>query len=99
MRRLRWLSVLLILTACAGYEYPCSGVTVSANRFHDCARTGAIVSSATTRVEGNMFAPECPFIVQNEPAFSAVSGADSLFAERPEIPFGVVTIDDMALME
>lgn len=80
-------------------EHPCSSVRILGNRFQDCARSGAIVSSATATVEGNMFPTGCPLVVQNEVTAGAVSGADSLFAEHPETPLGVVTLDYMSYME
>jgi hypothetical protein len=80
-------------------EFPSSGVTVSSNRFHDCERFGAIISSSGAMMEGNMFAKQCPLVIQNEVGATPVTGSDVDFAERPESPFGVVTIDDMMLTE
>jgi nitrous oxidase accessory protein NosD len=80
-------------------EAPCSGVRVEANRFHDCFRSGAVISGSTATVSGNMFAEGCPLVVQSEPVSGAVVGDDVVFALRPESPYGVVTIEDMTFME
>jgi len=86
----------LHITGTSGF--PCSGVAVTGNRFHACERNGAILSSAGAAVDGNMFAEGCPLVIQNESG-AKVTGADVEFALRPDTPYGVVTIDDMMLME
>lgn len=98
----KWGSVGLIADAMqitGTSEFPCSGVTVTGNRFHDCERSGAILSSAGALVEGNMFAQGCPLVIQNEAEATPVTGSDADFAMRPDSPYGVVTIDDMMLLE